>query len=175
MQLIVAVDQNWGIGYQGKLLFSIAEDMKHFRSVTTDKVVVMGRATLESLPSGKALPKRVNIVLSTNEAFAPADVTVVHSEDALLRAVSVYREQDVFVIGGEAIYRRLLPYCTTAHITRVREAAQHVDRYFPQIDTLEGWTLAEEAAAKGSESPVYSFCTYHNSAPKPNPYATQER
>ena len=64
MNLIVAVDKNWAIGKDNKLLVSIPDDMKFFRETTSGKVVVMGRKTLESFPNGKPLKDRVNIVLT---------------------------------------------------------------------------------------------------------------
>ena len=77
MNLIVAADRNWAIGKGGDLIYSIPEDMKYFRRMTQGKTVVMGRKTLESFPGGKPLPKRVNVVLSSNPDYAP-EGTVSH-------------------------------------------------------------------------------------------------
>ena len=84
MNLIAAVDKNWAIGKDNKLLVSIPMDMKFFRETTTGKVVVMGRKTLESFPNGLPLKNRTNIVLTANREFAREGVTVVHSIEEML-------------------------------------------------------------------------------------------
>ena len=104
MNLIAAVDSNWGIGREGKLLISIPNDMKYFRSRTLNKVVIMGRVTLESFPNGAPLKNRVNIVLSGNEAYKKDGAIVVHSVREALQTVKDYDTDDVYVIGGEKIY-----------------------------------------------------------------------
>ncbi len=91
MNLIVAVDKNWAIGYGNKLLVSIPQDMKFFRETTSGKVVVMGRKTLESFPGGQPLKKRTNIVLTGNPNYEVKDAVVVHDIDSLaggIKAVS---------------------------------------------------------------------------------------
>ena len=91
MNLIVAVDKNWGIGYQNKLLNSIPEDMKYFRETTTGKVVVMGRKTLESFPNG--LPLK-------NRTYKAKDAIIVHSIEEALEELKKYDSNDIYVIGG---------------------------------------------------------------------------
>ena len=110
MKAIVAADNKWGIGYQNKLLVSIPSDMKFFRQTTTGKVVVMGRKTLESFPNGLPLKNRVNIVLTKNRNYDVKDAVIVHSEKELLEELKKYNSDDIFVIGGESIYRMMLPY-----------------------------------------------------------------
>ena len=90
MNIIVAVDQNWGIGKDNKLLVSIPADMKYFRETTTGNVVVMGRKTLESFPNGLPLKKRTNIVLTRNENYQAKDAVIVHSEKELLEELKRY-------------------------------------------------------------------------------------
>ena len=121
MKLILAADKNWAIGNQGGLLCHLSGDLKYFKQRTTGKTVVMGRATLESLPGGKPLPNRENIVLSTRADYAPEGVTVVHSE-AELSAVLANRDTDeVMLIGGGKVYRDFLPKCDTCYITKIYE------------------------------------------------------
>ena len=79
MNIIVAVDKNWAIGKENKLLVSIPADMKFFRSTTTGKVVVMGRKTLESFPNGLPLKNRTNIVLTKDKNYKVKDAIIVHS------------------------------------------------------------------------------------------------
>ena len=119
MKAILAADKNWGIGYNNHLLVSIPSDMKFFRQTTTGKVVVMGRKTLESFPNGMPLKNRTNIVLTGNQNYQVKDAIVVHSEDELMEELKKYDTDDVYVIGGESVYRMMLPYCDTAYVTKI--------------------------------------------------------
>ena len=119
MNLIVAVDENWAIGKDNKLLVSIPSDMKFFRETTTGKVVVMGRKTLESFPNGLPLKNRTNIVLTRNRDYQVKDAIVVHSVPELLVKLDKYSSEDVYVIGGDSVYQELLPYCDVAHVTKI--------------------------------------------------------
>ena len=92
MNLIVAVDENWAIGYQNELLVSIPADHKFFRQETTGKVVVLGRKTLETFPQGLPLKNRTNIIMSTNPGYRVKDATVVHSTQELLKELKKYTE-----------------------------------------------------------------------------------
>ena len=90
MNLIAAVDNKWGIGYKNKLLISIPDDMKCFKEITMGKVCVMGRKTLESLPGGRPLSGRVNIVLTGDTTYKKSDVIVVNSVEAALEKLKEY-------------------------------------------------------------------------------------
>jgi len=140
----VAVDENWGIGYKGNLLFSIPEDMKFFRELTLNKVVVMGEGTFKSLPGAKPLKNRVNIVLSQDKEFRVESVIVCHSLEQLLAAVSRYNPDDVIVCGGQDIYNLLLDYCTAIYITKVKDR-KPADRHFPNIDLLDNWKTESQS------------------------------
>ena len=119
MNLIVAVDENWAIGNHNELLITIPADHKFFRQETSGKVVVLGRKTLETFPQGLPLKNRVNIIMSTNKAYKVKDAAVVHSLEELLEELKQYATEDVYVVGGESIYRQLLPYCDVAHVTKI--------------------------------------------------------
>ena len=122
MNLIVAVDKNWAIGNKGELLVRIPADHKMFRQETTGKVVVLGRKTMDTFPGGQPLKNRDNIILSRNEAYQQKDAQVVHSVEELLEAVKGYDTKEVYVIGGSSVYEQLLPYCDTAHVTKIDHA-----------------------------------------------------
>ncbi len=161
MNIIVAVDQNWGIGCGGRLLASIPEDMRFFRQMTTGKVVIMGHTTLKSLPGGKPLANRVNIVLSKDATLKIAGAAVCHSVGELLSAVAQYNAEDVFVIGGEAVYTLLLPYCKTAYVTKIH-AAFEADRHFPDIDKPANWRITDRSEMKFHSGTPFQFLTYTN-------------
>lgn len=165
MDCIVAVGADWGIGKEGDLLFSIPEDMKYFRTMTQGKVVVMGRKTLESLPGGKPLKNRTNIVLSQNPDYAVEGAQVCQSISEVLDAVCAYNKDEVMVIGGAGIYRALLPYCTRAYVTHV-DATVPADTYFPDLTKEPGWALTKEGEQQEHEGLHYRFCVYENSTVK---------
>lgn len=137
MQAIVAVSQSWGIGKGGDLLFRLPSDLRRFKAMTTGHTVIMGRKTLDSLPGGKGLPHRRNLVLSRQSDFAPDRAEVIHSVEDILKTA----EDDAFVIGGQQVYEQLLPYCTRVHVTKVLSDPE-ADAFFPDLDKLPGWKVA---------------------------------
>ncbi len=159
MNLIVAVDANWAIGMQNKLLVSIPADMKFFRETTTGKVVVMGRKTLESFPGGMPLKKRTNIVLTKNPNYKVKDATVVNTIEDLLEELKQYDEEEIYVIGGETIYRQLLPYCKVAHVTKVHHAYE-ADTYFPNLDEMDDWKITGVSEEQTYFNLEYEFVRY---------------
>ena len=117
MNIIVNADKNWAIGKNNSLLVRIPADMKYFRQMTEGNIVVMGRKTLESFPQGRPLANRVNIVISHNPDYQVKDAIVVHSVEEAMQECKKHKGE-VFVIGGESIYRAMLPYCNIAYVTR---------------------------------------------------------
>lgn len=159
MKLIVAVDKNWAIGNKNKLLISIPADMKNFRTKTTGNVIIMGRKTLESFPQSQPLANRVNIVLTKNENYQVKGATVVHSVEELQEELKQYTEEEIYVIGGESIYRQLLPLCDEAIVTKIDEAYE-ADTYFPNLDAMDEWEMAEESEEQTYFDVCYTFATY---------------
>ena len=159
MNLIAAVDENWAIGNKNKLLVSIPADMKFFRETTVNKVVVMGRKTLESFPGGQPLKKRTNIVLTRDKNYKVKDAIVVHSVEALLEELKKYDEEDIYVIGGDSIYKQMLPYCKLAHITRIHHAYE-ADTYFPNLDEMEEWDITGISDEQTYFDLEYEFVRY---------------
>ncbi|OQB11822.1 MAG: Dihydrofolate reductase [Firmicutes bacterium ADurb.Bin193] len=159
MNLIVAVDENYGIGIGGRLLASIPEDMKRFREMTLGKSVVMGRATFMSLPGSKPLKDRLNIVMSRDKNLRIEGAVVCHSVEELSRY------DKLFVIGGQEIYALLLPYCKTAYITKIYKQFQ-ADRFFPNIEEMENWSLTARSGIKRYDNLEYEFLTFQNKNPR---------
>lgn len=159
MNLIAAVDENWGIGYKNNLLISIPQDMKFFRESTKEHVVVMGRKTLESFPGGNPLKKRTNIVLTGNRDYQKEGAIIVHDLQELKEELSKYNTDEVFVIGGGSIYKLLLPLCTKAYITKI-EKRFSADTYFPNLDADLQWTVQEQSEHYEHEGVGFSFLTY---------------
>ena len=163
MKLIVSVDQHWDIGRQNNLLFSIREDMRFFKTTTMGGTVIMGRKTLQSLPGGRPLPGRENVVLSLNPSFAAEGVRVFSSVDALLAALRAADTSRVFVIGGAAIYHLLMDYCDTAYVTKV-EADGRAEVFLHNLDAQKHWELFACSAQHRQGELTYRFCTYHTRA-----------
>ena len=160
MIAIAAVDNNWNIGNDGDLLFSIPQDMKFFRQTTSGKVVIMGRKTLDSFPGGKALKNRVNIVLTRNADFEREDVIVCTSVEDALDYVGRFDPDDVYVIGGQSVYEAFLPYCESALITHVYTVAPEADKKFPDLSALDGWYCAEKSEEYEENGYRFTFCKY---------------
>ena len=165
MNIIAAVDRNWAIGNKNALLVKIPRDQKLFFEMTQGKVVVMGRNTLESLPQKQPLKNRVNIVLSSDKAYAVKGAVVVHSLEELFGELKQYESEDVFVAGGETVYRQLLPYCDTAHITKI-DYAYEADAYFPRLDELPEWELAADSEEQTYFDLEYYFLQYRHASHK---------
>lgn len=154
MNMIVAVDKNWAIGNKNQLLISIPADHKMFRQETTGKVVVLGRKTLETFPNGLPLVNRTNIILSTNRDYKVKDAIVVNSIEELQEELKHYDTKDVYIIGGETVYRQMLPYADTVHVTKI-DRVYEADAYFPNLDELENWKITAQ-----SDEQVYFDTTY---------------
>ena len=164
MHAIVAADKNWGIGRNNELLVRIPNGMKNFSRMTEGNVVVMGRKTLESFPGGKPLPNRVNIVLTRQEGYDGKGAVVVHSEEELREVLAKYTEE-IFIIGGESIYRMMLPYCEDAYVTCL-DYAYEADTWMPDLNREDGWELAERGEEQTCFDLIYYFTTYKNTACK---------
>lgn len=159
MNLIVNVDSNWAIGYRGKLLVSIPEDMKFFRSETTGKVVVLGRKTLDTFPSGQPLKNRTNIILTRNPNYQVKGAIICHSVEEVLEELKKYNSEDVYIIGGDSIYKEFLPYCDVAHVTRT-DHVYDADAWFPNLEEDPAWVLTGESEEKTYFDLEFRFCRY---------------
>lgn len=163
MNLIAAVDENWAIGLNNRLLVHIPDDMRFFRETTTGKVVVMGRRTLESFPNGMPLKNRTNIVLTANLDYHVKDALIVHSLEGLFEELKKYPSEDVYVIGGESVYRQLLPYCDVAHITKISYAYE-ADAWFPNLDEMPDWEITADSEEQTYFDVEYFFYKYERKA-----------
>ena len=159
MNLIVAVDKNWAIGMSNKLLVTIPNDQKHFREETLGKVVVLGRKTLATFPGGLPLQGRTNIILTTNPDFKAKDAIIVHSEEELLEELKQYKKEEIYIIGGDSVYHMMLPYCDTAHITKI-DHAYEADTFFPNLDEDPQWQITADSEEHTYFDLEYVFLRY---------------
>lgn len=155
---IVAVDGNNGIGFNGELLEHIPEDMKRFRELTTNHIVVMGHKTWDSLPN-KPLTDRLNLVITSGERQYGEGTCFIGMTEAIVRLGHAEEDEEWFIIGGGSIYEQLLPYCDTVYMTRIDVAHENVDTYFPHLDLTE-WSLTEWSDWQDYNGIPYRFLTY---------------
>ncbi|MBP7401764.1 MAG: dihydrofolate reductase [Clostridia bacterium] len=168
MNLIVSVDDRWGIGKGGGLLFRIREDMKRFRRLTVGRTVVLGRKTMDTFPDGKPLADRVNIVLTRSGTFRADGARICRSEAEVFRAIRDIPSDDVFIIGGESVYRLFLRFCRYAYITRV-DGDFGADAFLPDLDKEPGWRVADPGETMCDGERTYRWVLYVNEHPEAYP------
>ncbi|MCI8638671.1 MAG: dihydrofolate reductase [Coprococcus sp.] len=158
MNLIVAVDKNWAIGKDNKIMWSIPADTRFFRDTTEGNVIIVGRKTLESFPQGQPLKNRTNIVVTRNPKYQVKNAVVVHS---IAEAVEESRKyaKEVYVAGGGKIYQEMLSYCDTALVTKI-DHAYEADTYFPNLDEDPKWELYEKSEEQTCFDLEYVFSKY---------------
>ena len=162
MNAIVAVDANWAIGCQGDLLFSLPTDMRRFRTLTMGGTVILGRKTLDSFPGGKPLPKRRNIVITRNPDLTVAGAEIASGpEEALALAQG---DENIWVIGGGSVYTALLSRCKRVYLTKVDQAAENADTFFPNLDKLPNWKVEKRSEPVEENGLTYRFIDYVNTA-----------
>lgn len=159
MKMIVAVDNKWGIGCNNCLLISIPKDMQYFKEHTLDKVVVMGRKTFESMPGSKGLPKRINIVLTTNKNYEADQCIVVHSEEEMFDEIARYNPDDVYLIGGASMYNKYYKHCDRLYITKI-DADLNADTFIINVDEDDDYDMVSESEPIAENGVTYRFCVY---------------
>ena len=159
---IVAVDENWGIGFNGELLEKIPEDMKYFKELTTSNTVVMGRKTWDSLPI-KPLPNRGNFIISRETPLLMENKAIRMNLDMIKDTMEANKDENYFIIGGGQIYKELLPLCDRVYVTKIFKSHENVDTYFPDLDEPEmwdTWRVTEQSEVKVYNDIMYQFWTY---------------
>jgi dihydrofolate reductase len=157
ISIIVAVSDDWGIGYDNKLLWHIPEDLKRFKRLTIGKCVIMGKKTWESLPK-RPLPGRKNIVLTDiPDECIDCSVTAYSVGDALGKCD---RNEEVFIIGGGSVYRQFLPVADRLYITHVHKKAP-ADVFFPEIDIIQWEVVEKEEYISDDDNRIpYTYVVY---------------
>lgn len=160
MKAILHADRNWGIGRNNSLMFKIPADMKFFKETTTGNVVVMGSNTLKSFPNGAPLKNRINIVLYP-EGEDRDDCKIVRSVEELFKEIAKFPPEKVFVIGGQMMYKTLLPYCEEVLVTKV-DADGDADAFFENLDKNPDFKLIYESEPVETNGYSIKFTTYKN-------------
>lgn len=150
INIIAAVGKNLELGKRGTLIWNIPNDLKYFKNLTLGQTVVMGRRTLESI--GKALPERKNIVL-TSEDLDIDNIIIIHNYKEILDL-----NEELFIIGGQSIYKLFLPYADNLYLTEIDEECMDADTYFPEFD--KNLYLKETIKDESYNNINYSYVRY---------------
>ena len=159
---IVAVDNDWGIGFNGELLEHIPEDLKYFKELTMNNIIVMGRKTWESLPK-RPLPNRFNIVICHTDMISYHDGAVFCSLGDIIGMMKFSQEKDTrewFIIGGGQIYKQLLPYCEKVYVTKIYKKHENIDAFFPNLDETDDWKATPVSDVREYNDISYQFWIY---------------
>ena len=159
---IVAVDNNWGIGYKGDLLINIPEDLKRFKTLTTGNTVIMGKKTWESLPK-KPLPNRLNIIIDYTTDLKGNYIdtnAVIQNMESTTEMLKKEFNDEFFIIGGGSIYKQLLPYCDRVYVTKIYKDFENVDTYFPNLDNQDTWISAPVGEISTYKDILYQYWVY---------------
>jgi dihydrofolate reductase len=159
MNCIVAVDKNWGIGKDNDLLVHLPGDLKYYKSKTIEKVIVIGRKTLESFPGSKPLPKRTNIVLTGNSEYSNDACIVCCGIEELEEELKKYDDEDIFISGGEMIYNMFAKKCKNVYVTKIFDAFD-ADKHFPNMDEDENYRITWESEIFEENNTEYQFVKY---------------
>lgn len=140
MTAYVTVDNNWAIGCDGKDLVEVPENSKLIFSETFGKTVIMGRKTYENMQMGSLAPNCRIIVLSKKANYDATNVEVARDYMELKAKIEKTSSNDIFVLGGESVFREMLDSCDTVHVTRI-DYEYRADKYFPDLDKMDSWSL----------------------------------
>lgn len=157
IKAIVCVDKNWSIGKDNDLLFHLKEDMKFFKETTTYSIIVMGENTMKSLPGGKPLKDRINIVLCPKGKEYPGFVCY-HDFDKLVKQLQALT-CDIYIIGGGMLYNSMLPYCEEVYVTKVN-ADGGGTVFFPNLEKNCNFAETARSADIVDNGYTINFCTY---------------
>ena len=166
MNAIVNVTPHWGIGKNGKLLVSIPTDLLRFRELTLNKTVIYGRKTMETFPGGRPLAGRENIILTRNQNFTAEGSIICHSMDELKSVLRDRYSENLFVIGGESVYKLLVPHCEKAYVT-FNYSELKADKFFPNLNRNENWYVSAIQPTQIEGRTPFRFVEYTNTKPLP--------
>lgn len=141
ISIIAAIAENRAIGKDNKLLCHIPEDLKRFKQITQDHPVIMGRTTYESL--GKALPERINIIITRDQNYKADGCIICHSLEEALTVARKYNDEEIFLIGGGQIYRQGIKYADKLYLTIVKSNFE-ADTFFPDYSEFKKVTFKKE-------------------------------
>jgi len=161
MKLIVAVDNNFGIGKNKDLLTHLPDDLKQFKEKTQGNILIMGRKTIDSLKNGKLLPGRETWILSRNPEYKKEGAKIFSSVQEIIQYMkrNEIPQDKVYVCGGKAIYHECLPYVDIAYVTKL-EKDFHPDVIMDDLDVYPGLQLVHISEKQEYKGLIYRYCRY---------------
>ena len=163
MRLLLATDEHFAIGLNGKMLFRIPEDQKRFNELTLRNIVMMGRKTLESLPGGKPLADRMNIVVSSRNLPEGENLRLVHSPQevqGLIDQLDPQHKKEVFVIGGGRLAASMINDIDQADLTMVHQVFPQADAWIPDLRADPSFELVAESSPQVYQDLTFTYQTY---------------
>jgi len=148
ISIICIIAKNRAIGFKNKLLYDIPEDMKHFKDITSGRVVIMGENTFHSM-NDRPLPNRVNIILTLDQNFSAPDCLIAHSMAESIELAKAQNKGEIFFIGGGQIYRQALPLADKLYLTIVDDEPKQADTFFPDYSEFKKIISEKILAASG--------------------------
>lgn len=152
--IVVVVDENNAIGKDNGLLCHLPNDLKHFKSITLHNTIIMGRRTLEAMPNSAALPKRTNIVLTSNKYKEFENCVMLNSIPQVWEFCK--NEKEIFFIGGGPIYNAVIDDVDKLYLTRVHHTFDGADTFFPEVN-FDDWSLVDEEKHYADERHRYDY------------------
>lgn len=163
MILMLTADENWNIGLKGKMLIDLEADLKRFKEKTMGNIIIMGRNTLKAIPGEKALPGRINIVMTRDKSFKREGIVTVNSINDLFKTlddINPCGSKEVFVTGGASIVEQLLKYCDRAYITKILKLFPEHDTTIPNLDKDKDWKIINESETIKQGNIKYKYVDY---------------
>jgi dihydrofolate reductase len=154
ISMIAAMANGRVIGANNAMPWHLSADLQHFKKVTLGKPIIMGRRTYQSI--GRALPGRVNIVISGDQAFKLSDALVVSDCEQAIVAANKNEAEEVMIIGGGTIYRHFLPLCQRLYLTQI-ELDIAGDTYFPDYNLNYDWDVLENESFKADAKNPHNY------------------
>lgn len=154
LSIVVAASLNHVIGINNKLPWHLPGDLLYFKKLTTGHPIIMGRSTFDAI--GKPLPNRTNIVLTRNKSFEHLGLLIFHTIEDMLLFIQKENYHQAFVIGGDTIYKQLLPFCNKVYLTRVHTIIENGDAFFPLLSE-QIWQKVSVESNKKDQKNAFDF------------------
>jgi len=162
---ILSVDKNWRVSVNGAYVYKIKSSLKNFKEYTTNRVVVMDKEMIESLPKKQALKNRINICFTEEKSFSKEGFVVANSKDQLFELLGFYSSENVFLIGSGEFCKELLPYCEKFIISKF-DGDVKCNNQFIDLDKEKNWKLISTSNPFFEDEIMFYTCEYKNICPK---------
>ena len=160
MKMIVAVDKNWAIGKNGDLLIRIKQDLKRFKEMTTNNVIILGRKTLETFPNKKPLSNRINIILTKNKNYNNIDAIICNDIESAIIESKKFTDKEIFIVGGASIYNAMIDKCDTIFVTKINYEFQNADTFIENLDNKKNWKISKIEKTIYQDNIAFNYITY---------------